>query len=935
MFDIPTLKSVLPGLATMKANTALAFILAGASLWLLQTLSPASGRDGRGRGRTRRVAQVCAIIVVLLGLLTLSEYLFGWDLGIDQLLFKNSGVGASPPVRMAPATAVNFVALGLALLLLDTRRGLLPAQLLTLIVTLISLIALSGYVYGVESLYAIPTYSTMAVHTALAFFVLSFGILFARPDRGLMAIVTSDSLGGVVLRRLLPIAVAVPVMLGWLRLMGERAGFYGTEFGLSLMVVSSVVTLAVLIWWTARSLHGTDLERRQVEAELEREHELFTQGPVMVFRWVAEANWRVEYVSPNVTQELGYQVDDLTSGKIPYSSMVHPEDLRRLAAEVKTYSESGIGGFRQVYRITKADGEIRWVDDYTIVVRNDKGEITHYDGYVLDITDRKRAEEALHASEKRFRALIENSSDAVVLLSPDGTITYLSPSATRILGYAVEELVSRNAFELIHPDDREHAFAVFAGAVREPGRIATAQFRIRHEDDSWRWIEVVGNNLLAEPSVQAVVTNFRDITERVQAEEELRLLQTITLAVSEADDLDAALALTLRKVCEATGWVLGEAWIPSTDGASLQCSRAWYSRVEGLEKFRKASEAFTFVPGVGLPGRVWSSKRPAWISDVTLNANFPRASLAREVGLKAAFAIPVLAGTDVVAVIGFFVLEQRAEDERLVSLVSAVAAQLGSVIQRKRAEEEIRKLNAELEQRVVERTAQLQAANTELEAFSYSVSHDLRAPLRHVIGFAELLQKDAPTTLDEKKRHYLMTILQSAKQMGNLIDDLLAFSRIGRVEMQRTIVSLEQLVKEVQHELQDETKERNIVWKMGLLPEAYADRSMLRLALVNLISNAVKFTRTRPRAEIEIGCTPVQGDEFVCFVRDNGVGFDMQYAHKLFGVFQRLHRAEEFEGTGIGLANVRRIIQRHGGRTWAEGSVNDGATFYFSLPQSR
>jgi signal transduction histidine kinase len=263
--------------------------------------------------------------------------------------------------------------------------------------------------------------------------------------------------------------------------------------------------------------------------------------------------------------------------------------------------------------------------------------------------------------------------------------------------------------------------------------------------------------------------------------------------------------------------------------------------------------------------------------------------------------------------------------------VETLSVAFVEALNRRRAEKKINELNEELKRHV----QQAEAANKELEAFSYSVSHDLRAPLRHVTGFVELLNKRDHGAMDEKSRHYLEVISESAQKMGTLIDDILAFSRMGRTEMMKSRIDFNVLVQEVINELKEEAQGRDIVWEIAPLPVVEGDAAMLRQVLANLISNALKYTCPRPQTRIEIGAIGDDPMETLFYIKDNGVGFDMKYADKLFGLFQRLHDAEAFAGTGVGLANVQRIILRHGGRVWGEGVVDGGAIFRFSLPKSK
>nr|MDQ5828085.1 PAS domain S-box protein [Chloroflexota bacterium] len=626
---------------------------------------------------------------------------------------------------------------------------------------------------------------------------------------------------------------------------------------------------------------------------------------------ITDANGTIRYISPSVERVLGYQPEELigTSSAL----YVHPDDLQRSLEELaEAASKPGVHPVAVETRVRHKDGSWRLLEGIANNLLNDpavRGMVFNH----RDVTERKQAEEAIRASEDRFRSLVQYASDIVTILDADGTIRYESPAIERILGYRPEELIGQNAFDYIHPEDVERVLGVFAEALKSRAVSPLVEFRFRHTDGSWCHLEAIGNNLLDDPNIRGMVVNSRDVTGRKRAEEEIRRLNEIleklvaerTAQLEEAVTELRASEERFRALVQHASDIIA---VLDRDGTIRYMSPS-VEQVLGYrpeEMIGKDCFVHMHPEDVERMAHVFAKEasRPGLNPSVEFRVRHADGSWRH--------------------------LEAISNNLLHDPAVKGIVVNSRDATERRRAEEEIRLLNQQLERRVIQRTNELQAAIGELESFSYSVSHDLRAPLRAIDGFSQILLEDYADELDEEGKSYLGRIRNASQRLGWLIDGLLDLSRMTRGEMRRERVDLSALAKAVAEDLRHDQPERQAEFVISEDLLVSGDPVLLRAVMENLLGNAWKFTKTRSRARIEFGVSEADGTP-AYFVRDNGIGFDMAYAGKLFGAFQRLHSSSEFEGTGIGLATVQRIIHRHGGRVWTKGEVGVGATFFFTL----
>ncbi len=569
-------------------------------------------------------------------------------------------------------------------------------------------------------------------------------------------------------------------------------------------------------------------------------------------------------------------------------------------------------------------------------IRDASGKVVAASTIAKDITERKQAE----AENVRLATAIEQAAEGVLITDVDGAIQYVNPAFTRLTGYTRAEAVGQNP-RFLKSGGHDFQFYQELWQTISAGHIWHGEMVNRRKDGT---LYTEDTTIAPVRDSAGAITNFiaikQDVTERKRAEDALRrqaaLDELITkilarFATCPGSEVDASVTAALQATADFIGVDHAFVTVLSADGTAWSAMHEWCGPGITPQHQYYQSRLLGTLPWT--EGRVLADE----IVRVNTPDDFPPEALAERrnqaaEGALSELNVPIKTVRGVVS--GSLGLHSHARavtwSDSDVAHLRMVGDAIASVIERKRAEEEIRQLNQDLERRVLARTAELEDINRELEAFTYSVSHDLRAPLRHIAGFAKILCEEAGAQLGPSARDCLNRIEESTQYMGRLINELLNLSRVSRQDLSVRSTALNSVVEDVVRELQPECSGREIEWRIGRLPVLDCDPGLIRVVFANLLANAVKFTRRRLRAVIEVDRKALEGQSVV-FVRDNGVGFDMKYVDRLFRAFQRLHRAEEFEGTGVGLATVQRIVRRHGGRVWAEAELGKGATFYFTL----
>lgn len=914
ILDIQVLKSIRSDYVTIKFNSALCFVLAGAVILLIL--------PERNRYKLKWIADILSGLIFLIGSITLFEYLFNIDLFIDQLFIKDDpeALLTYAPGRMALNSAINFIIISVSLFFSGKvdEKSAYYSQLLALVAGLVGLASLLGYGYGISELYGFSNYTKISIITVILFLIIGIGIIMIRPHKGFMKTITEDAAGGYMARKILPFAIFIPIFLVWLRKPLEKIGFLDPGYDIHQFSILYISLLIILIWFIAEKINKTERSRLEAKEKLiesvEKYRTLIEVSSDAIF--INYKN-RVEYLNPAALKLFGAEDESQIIGKSPFS-LFHPDFHQKIQERISKMIENNETVPVLHEKIIRLDSSLVDVE-VTATPFAYKGD-TAIQVILRDISERVESDSLLRETQQRFRATFNQAAVGIALVAPDGRWLQVNQRFCDITGYSSHELLQLTFQDVTYPDDLPADLRYVEQMLS--GQISDYMMEKRYirKDKSNIWVNLTVSLVKDEQDKpKYFISLVEDISARKNSEEEIKVINTRLQVLIEAlsnlasarniEQVRSIIATSARNLTGADG-----ATIVFADG-----DQSYYAEEDAVEPLWVGRR---FPLNECISGWVMLNNQHVVIPDIYADNRIPH-HIYRPTFVKSLVMVPVKTAKPIAA-IGNYWREWHEASENEIRLLQSLADAAGSVIDNIT-------LYEDLEKRVEHRTRELHIVNKELESFAYTVSHDLRAPLRAISGFTKILLEDYSNNWDEEANRLFNVIRVNSEKMNQLIDDLLAFSRVGRAEMLQAKVSMKQLADQVVFEIQANNNYSNVQITIGQLPDSYGDQPLLKQVWTNLISNAFKYSSKARKPEIHIGSME-KDHQTTYFIKDNGVGFNMEYKDKLFNVFERLHNTREFEGTGVGLAIVQRIVQRHGGNVWAEGEENKGATFYFSLP---